>query len=157
MLATVLIILGLVISAYVALRIWDARTLLDRSAFPEIFAGLEDMNLTGTFMFVIRFEGVRQWFILSREAHGDQSTMYLCLPRVGFSDDDYASLEKMFLAHSFEFRKEPEMSRFFARIPIDAADRDKRTSVIAAHAARLFMQALDIDPAVKFRRKYEAA
>ena len=155
MLTAVLLVLGLLIGAYILFRIWDARTLFDRSAFPELFRTLEQTKLKKTFMLVIRFEGVRQWFLLSREPHDNGTTMYLCLPRVGFTDEDYARLEKTFEAHSFEFRTEPEMSRFFAKVPILAAAGSKEASIRGAHAARLFMEATGIEPTTKFRRGYD--
>ena len=150
------IIAALLIAAYVALQVWDARTLYDRSAFPELFDGLESMKLSGKFMFVIRFIDVRYWFILAREQRDSCSSMYLCLPRIGFADEDYSKLERTFTAHSFEFRLEPEMSRFYAKIPIDHAGQGAKSSVRAAHAARLFMDALEIDSAAKFRKRHEA-
>ena len=153
---TFFLIAALLIAAYVALRVLDARTLYDRSAFPELFDGLERMKLSGKFMIVIRFIDVRYWFILAREHRDNCSSMYICIPRVGFVDEDYLKLEKKFSANSFEFQREPEMSRFYAKIPIEPRDETTKSSIRAAHAARLFMDALNLDPAAKFRKGHEA-
>ncbi|MEM1440147.1 MAG: hypothetical protein AAGF61_14375 [Pseudomonadota bacterium] len=148
-------ILGLLGIAIVLLRFFDEKQRFPRSAFPNIFESLEETNYPKPFLMKVEFEDSPQWFILRREPTDTGPELSLCLPRVGYTDEDYQALERTYLAHGFEFQRCAEMSRFFAAVPVRTSSSTRSGGEISAHAARLFMQALNIDPATPFRRSIQ--